>query len=224
MKSTTSNQSDSTLSNIVDTTVFKIESKTYQNQSEVELWKLFRSGDEGAFIAIYQTYIDILYNFGIQHCKDEELVKDCLQDFFIYLREKRSGLAEATSIKFYLMKSFRRKLLDYLKKYRKRLAVRLKYQQENLFKFEISEETKIINRQFNSMQVEALNKAINKLTSKEREAIYLYFFSNFSYKEISEIQGYTHISSARRLIYKALDQLRITLKLAVFFICYLFLS
>lgn len=192
----------------------------YQEQVESKLWSLFKAGDEGAFIAIYQKYVDTLYNYGIQYSKDDDFIKDCLQDFFIYLREKRAKLSDVSNIKYYLIKSYRRKLIDSLKKSKKYIDIKSSYCDESLFKFEISHETKLIEQQFSKRQTEALNKAIGKLTSKEREAIYLYFYDNFSYKEISIIQGYTHISSVRRLIYKALDQLRISLKLVVLFIFY----
>jgi RNA polymerase sigma-70 factor (ECF subfamily) len=192
----------------------------YQEQIDSKLWSLFKSGDEGAFIAIYQKYVDTLYNYGIQYSKDDDFIKDCLQDFFIYLREKRSKLSDVSNIKYYLIKGFRRKLIDSLKKSKKFTDIKSSYCDESLFKFEISHETKLIEQQFSTRQTEALNKAISKLSSKEKEAVYLYFYDNFSYKEISTIQGYTHISSVRRLIYKALDQLRISLKLVVLFIFY----
>lgn len=188
----------------------------YKNLSDQDLWNCFVSGDEGAFVLIYQNYVDTLFNYGLQYTQDENLLKDTLQDFFIYLREKSSRLSPTNSIKFYLLKSFKRRLLQNLNSLKKKNKMEEVFMNEELFKFELSYETKLIDRQFTNQQLDALNAAIKKLSAKEKEVIYLFFFENLTYREISEIQGYLHISSARRLVYKALDQLRLNLKMMLF--------
>ncbi len=69
-------------------------------RSDAELWSAFRQGDEAAFVDIYKTYVNKLYNYGTRFCRDHELVKDCLQDFFIYLRKNRETLGDTSYIKF----------------------------------------------------------------------------------------------------------------------------
>src|SRR3954468_16966226 len=80
------------------------------------LWESFKSGDEIAFITIYKSYCNMLYNYGCQFTEDKEMVRDCLQDFFIYLRKNKAGFGETNSIKMYLFKAFKRRVVDYLKK------------------------------------------------------------------------------------------------------------
>src|SRR5690606_38624939 len=75
--------------------------------SEQELWDLFRKNDEEAFSVIYRKYFPILFNYGHQFTKDRDLIKDTIQDLFIYLREKRSGLSSTTSVKFYLYRAYK---------------------------------------------------------------------------------------------------------------------
>jgi RNA polymerase sigma-70 factor (ECF subfamily) len=88
----------------------------YSKLPDKSLWEAFKSGDEFAFINIYKEYSNKLYNYGCQFCEDKEMVKDCLQDFFIYLRKNRLGFAETNSIKMYLFKAFKRRVVDYLNK------------------------------------------------------------------------------------------------------------
>lgn len=66
---------------------------------ESRLWDAFRTGNEEAFITIYKQYANVLFNFGCQLTMDHDLVKDTLQDFFIYLRHKRNGLGKTDAIK-----------------------------------------------------------------------------------------------------------------------------
>lgn len=174
--------------------------------NDKELWNLFRKGDEGAFIEIYKCYSNILFNFGSQICDDKELVKDCLQDFFLYIRDKRSKLSETDSIKLYLIKSFRRKIIDYVKKWNnenKKLNI-------NFIEFpiELSHESIFIQRQLENENLKKLEKALVNLDVKEREAIYHFYYENLSYTQIAEILEFSHVSSARRLIYRALTHLR----------------
>lgn len=170
------------------------------------LWNQFRKGDEGAFIEIYKSYSNILFNFGCQYCDDRELVKDCLQVFFIYIREKRSKLSETDSIKLYLFKSFRRKIIDYLKK---RNNETKKYISTFIeFPIELSHESVYIQRQLENEKFNKLEKALVNLDLKEREAIYHFYYENLSYTQIAEIFEFSHVSSARRLIYRALTHLR----------------
>jgi hypothetical protein len=77
---------------------------------EGEIWQNFKDGEEKAFIWIYKTYFDTLYNYGRQFDLDTEFVKDQIQDLFIYIRNNRKQLADVKSIKFYLFKSLRKKI------------------------------------------------------------------------------------------------------------------
>jgi len=175
--------------------------------SDAELWSTFKQGDEAAFVDIYKTYVNKLYNYGVKFCGDGELVKDCLQDFFIYLRKNRETLGHTTSIKFYLFKSFRRRVVDYIQA---RESEQKKNQLVSGFQLqiEVSDEVKFIDRQFQEQQLQKLNNAIDALTEKEREAVFYYFYEGLSYQDIAEIMNFSHIASARRLVYRALSNIK----------------
>lgn len=178
-----------------------------RERSSEELWKAFKGGDEAAFVQIYHLYANVLFNYGCQLTPDTELVKDCLQDFFIYLRKNRAGFSDTSHVKMYLLKAFKRRVVDYLKKYNKESEKNesfLFYQ----FPVELSSEAIYINRQIEDEQIEKLNTALKSLDSKEREAIYYFYYEGLSYEQIAEIFNFSHVSSARRLVYRGLGQLR----------------
>jgi RNA polymerase sigma-70 factor (ECF subfamily) len=175
--------------------------------SDASLWSDFRDGEEGAFIQLYQRYANVLFNYGCQFSPDAEMVKDCLQDFFIYLRKTRSGLSEAPSVRMYLFKAFRRRVLDYVRKHRKECQHHEAHSSLQ-FHVELSSEAKYIDRQFEDEQLRSLNDALRTLDPKEREAVYYFYYEGLSYEEIAEIFHFSHVSSARRLIYRTLSQLR----------------
>jgi len=186
---------------------------------EHALWASFKRGDEAAFLQLYQQYAGALFNYGCQFSTDREMIKDCLQDFFIYLRKNRGGFGDPASVKMYLYKAFKRRVLDYLKKYRKECQHH-EAMMFSHFPVEMSNETIFINRQIEEEQIARLNKALKALNPKEREAIFYFYYEGLSYDQIAEIFGFSHVSSARRLVYRALGQLK---KFVLLFLAFVFL-
>ncbi|WP_067032720.1 RNA polymerase sigma factor [Allomuricauda sp. CP2A] len=170
------------------------------------IWKDFKAGDEKAFILLYEQHANMLYGYGCRFTADNELVKDCLQDFFVYLREKREGLGDPASVKFYLLKAFKRRVLDYLRKGKKEKEKSQEVIRDGFYSNRMHEtvfiqqqdETKLLN----------LEKALKSLNTKEREAIYYFYYQNLSYEQIAEILDFSYISSARRLIYRSLKKMK----------------
>jgi RNA polymerase sigma factor (sigma-70 family) len=171
------------------------------------LWEAFKSGDESAFIHIYKSYCNVLYNYGCQFTRDNELVRDCLQDFFIYLRKNKAGFGETSSIKVYLFKSFKRRVLEYFKKTNSEIRS-IKAFSFVQFPVEMSFESIYISQQVKAEQVEKLNQALKALDSKEREAIYYFYYEGLRYEQIAELLNFSHVSSARRIMYRGLRHLR----------------
>lgn len=56
----------------------------YQKTDEI-IWNLCLKGDRKAFEVLYRRYYPILYNYGKIYSKDTDLVKNCLQNFFVKL-------------------------------------------------------------------------------------------------------------------------------------------
>ena len=171
------------------------------------LWDAFKKGDDMAFVKIYNNYSSLLFQYGCRFTNDQEMVRDCLHDFFIYLRNNKMGFGDISSIKQYLFKAFRRRIVQYLKKDKNRVAVS---EPEDLSKLgvELSFESDYIIRQTNAEQMEKLKLALNALDKKERMAIYCFYFQGLSYEQIAILFKFSHVSSARRVMYRGLRQLR----------------
>ncbi len=183
----------------------------FKLKSDHEIWQAFKGGNESAFIHIYNSCYDSLVQYGINFSMDRELIRDCIQDLFIELREKRSKIGITDCIKPYLFVIFRRKINRYLKLKARISKIQIEKVQDK-FEFELSFEQKLINKQLNGEQIQQLNQAISKLTNQEREIIFLFFYEGYTYPQISDILGYTKVKTARSLLYKALSALRKTLE------------
>jgi RNA polymerase sigma factor (sigma-70 family) len=169
------------------------------------LWDAFKKGDELAFTRIYNNYSALLYSYGCKYSSDKEMVRDCLQDFFIYLRQNRLGFAQTNSIKLYLLKAFRRRVMEYLRKSSTRMPLN---RLPELCDADAGIEAIYINRQMKAEQMEKLNRALGTLDGTEQKAIYYFYFKGLSYEQIAGIFKFSHVSSARRVMYRSLRQLR----------------
>jgi RNA polymerase sigma-70 factor (ECF subfamily) len=179
----------------------------FQSISESDLWDLFKEGDTQVFNFVYVKYFPILINYGHQFTKDRELVKDVIQDLFIYLKEKRKTLGPTTSIKFYLYKAYRRRILRYLSK-KKYSWEGLDYHNNIGFEVALSQESKMINSAINEEIRQKLEHAFEALTKRQKEIIIYYFYEDFSYKQITSVMGFSKVQYARILVSRSIAKLR----------------
>ena len=187
------------------------------------LWNNFKSGDHSAFSKIFHHYYTFLYNYGLKLTADEDVTKDCIQELFISLWNNRENLGDAHSIKFYLLKSLRRKVIRVLKFKKKNFEYKINENYE--FEVVFSIENVIINNQAQKEQQEYFFNLLNELPKRQKEAIYLRYYQNLSYEEISEIMDVNY-QSVRNFVHKAISTLRnkmgVSIKEMVILICVYF--
>ena len=169
------------------------------------LWKSFKEGSDDSFSKIYDQYVDVLYRFGMHFSNDKDFIKDCIHDLFLDLFKYRNKLSMTDSIRFYLVRSLRRKI-----HHAKIKIIPLNYN-KNIIplndKQVLAFEDSIIATETEAENTQKLKKAMKKLTDRQREGLALKFEHNLSYPEIAEILDMT-VESARTSIYRALKILR----------------
>src|SRR5579871_4559292 len=81
------------------------------SDEETQHWLQFKGGDREAFAAVYRQHILFLIAYGLRLCPDRHLLKDQIQELFVELWHSRQNLASTGSVKFYLFKALRYKLI-----------------------------------------------------------------------------------------------------------------
>lgn len=174
--------------------------------SDERLWKLFQKGDDKALAEIYSRYFSNLYNYGIQLIQDTELTKDSIQDLFIELARNRQTLGKVKAVKFYLLKSLKRKLIRNKKKHQSLVFMSDPISSTG---FELAETPPQKEAEGLSSENSArLKKAVNQLSKRQREVIFLYYYENLSYEEVQHVMGFESVKSVRNVVYKAIKILR----------------
>ena len=169
----------------------------------MESWRNFIHGDKEAFKTLYDVYADVLFDYGLRFCSDREIVKDGIHDLFVDLYRYRLKLNPDVNVKAYLLSSLRRKLL-YLKKNHV-IPLSADYiQLEAEYDFAAATEN---DNEF----VTRLRTEMDKLTRRQREALYLRFMREMDYEQVAQIMEIS-VSSCRTLIYRAMKDLRRRMK------------
>jgi RNA polymerase sigma factor (sigma-70 family) len=173
--------------------------------SEVELWKMFLSGEQTALSKIVALYYRGLYNYGFRYSQDSDFVKDCLQDLFMELWERRERLSETISVKSYLLKALRHRMINESLRFK-----RFRMQEHLLFLSDTNEsavESLIIENDSHQEQSLRLKNIISKLTSRQQEVIYLRFYHGLEYAEITQIMEMERQSVAN-LLHRSLKEIK----------------
>ncbi len=183
-------------------------SSTSSNNEEI-VWRKLICGDKQALGKLYDQYIDILFSYGMYHSKDRGYVMDCIHDLFLDLYKYRKNLSLTTNVKYYLIKSLKRKINKKYKTTDTPVSMKefLFLLEGNSKNYAISCEEEIIKTEQASETNTNLKKALKTLTKKQRQVLFLRFNENRTYEDISAIMGIS-IETARTSIYRAIKTLR----------------
>ena len=145
-------------------------------------------------------------------------MEDCIQELFLEIWRTK-GKAEIISLKAYIFKAFKFKLVKLIAKNNKTMALPQAYTEQA---FEISQDMLMINNELDAGKSKMLLDAINNLSPRQKEIIYLKFYLNLGYEEVSDMMEINYLAT-RNLIYKAIKELRKAippgLALVLFYTC-----
>lgn len=183
-----------------------------------ERWCAFKKGNRDALAYLFNTFTDSLFAYGMGFTKDEAIVEDTIQDLFIRLWATRERLAVPASVRNYLLKSFRHLL------YRKLTGQQKISRQlpEAFFPdIELSAEASCIQSEQQQIRQQQLEHALQQLSPRLKEAIYLRFYEDASYEDIARIME-TTVRATYKNVFRALSFLReAMLSLIAFLLWYL---
>ena len=168
-------------------------------------WGAFVAGDAGIFEHVYNTFFNVLYNYGCQYTKDTELVEDAVQELFVRFWKNRATLNEPPSLKNYLFKAFRNHMNDRLKAAGKYVVD--DFGEHSPFEWVPSaEETQLVAEK-ERIRKKKLEAAMGNLTDRQREAIFLRFYEEFTYPEIADMMGIT-VKATYKLMARSISTMR----------------
>lgn len=162
----------------------------YQTESDPGLWSLLREGDFQAFEQIYSRHFHHLYMYSYRITKEKQISLDCLQELFVQIWARKEKLHTVKSVRFYLMKWLKRDIFRLLngKNFRHQIYLEDAFEAETTFFIEQTPE----EEEYVKYRAKQIRLAINQLTKREKEVVYLRFMLGMPYDDICEITNLSY--------------------------------
>lgn len=180
--------------------------KEYCLKVERDLLQRLQQNDEEALALLMKMYYDDLYNYAARFTKDDGLIKDCIQEVFISLWQRRETVGAILSPKYYFLRAIKNKVLKSLDKSIRKVTSG--YLQEDYdFFHEFSIERVIIEKQISEEKAEKVRKALSLLSKRQIEIIYLKYYQYLDHGQIAELMNISR-QSVYNLLHEAIHKLR----------------
>ncbi|RYZ29880.1 MAG: sigma-70 family RNA polymerase sigma factor [Chitinophagaceae bacterium] len=164
---------------------------------DIELWNAFIDGDKEAFSVLFRRFYPLLFQYGSKITTDNALLEDTIQELFLELWRKQPA-QRLLSVKAYLLQALKFKLYKTFRN--KNLISSL---DEDGFVFELSSETLLIDSEEDIERSQKIFAALDQLSPRQKEVIYLKIYKGLSYEEVSDVMQLNY-QVVRNLLYTAL--------------------
>lgn len=171
--------------------------------TDPELWNRFRNGDEHAYTILMNRYSRPMFNYGYRFCQDADLVKDCVQEVFLELWKKHTKINSTPSVKWYLFKSLRLRIFRDQPGWHRNDTLEESYD----FLVEFNIEAQLIEIAGAHEQSAKITAALKNLPPRQREILYLRFYEELDFEQISTLMGINR-QSVHNLLQKAFKSFR----------------
>ncbi|AXE20467.1 sigma-70 family RNA polymerase sigma factor [Runella rosea] len=175
--------------------------------SDLQLWIQLKNGSELALGKLIKKYFNPLQNYGYKFIRDEDFVKDCVQEVFIEVWQRRDRLSTPDSVRAYLLSSVRKRVLR--EGFRQQIIKEDEpIDLENNWHFvELPHERLMIEEEHEAQLKHKIGALLNQLPKRQREAIYLQFYQDLEREEIAQIMD-IHPQSVSNLLQTAFKLFR----------------
>lgn len=175
----------------------------HSKEYDIALWESFLNGDAEAFGLLFKNNYPHLFQYGSKICNSRPVLEDTIQELFLEIWKNRNGVP-SISVKAYLLKALKYKLLKELSRtpsttYNDELG-------EN-GAFDLSHESFLVAQQEDEERAQKVLRSLEQLSNRQKEIIYLKFYQNLSYEEVSAIMNINY-QAARNLLYQAIKALK----------------
>ena len=177
------------------------------NHQDYLLWEQLKQGNKSALHKIYTGNYAAMLDYGLRLIGDRDFVKDCIQQVFKDLISHLGKADRARHIRFYLLSSLRKHLLDKTESGRT-LRAKSKQMNGNGFQYNLEFFSGSGKKRDTAKDSNGKDNSIGTgLNFREKEAMYLKFHHQLNDMEISRMIGLTD-ASARELLVNALRKYR----------------
>ncbi|MEH7439542.1 sigma-70 family RNA polymerase sigma factor [Neobacillus drentensis] len=151
--------------------------------------------NEKLFISLFETHKDSIYRMAYMYMKNQADSLDIVQEVAYRAFKNRNSLKELNYFKTWILKITINASIDFLRK--KQKVVELPFTRELGIQQTEDKYSDLL-----------LNELLNALDEDEKKLIYLKYYQEYTFQEISEIVD-SPISTVKSKIYRTLEKIRL---------------
>ena len=160
------------------------------------LIEAFQSGDDFAFVSLYNRHRAAVYTFCVKMVLDKDVAKDLLQETFLRVYENRDRLMNAAAFRSWVFTIARNQCLNHLRRHRRQVSL------EGAGEPLVPQSELPISSLEKSEQIALVNEFLSLLKEDYREVLVLREYQNLSYDEIAAVTRST-LSAVKSRLFKA---------------------
>jgi RNA polymerase sigma factor (sigma-70 family) len=168
-----------------------------------------RNDDEQPLKHLFTHYYNRLFRTGLRYYANPTLVEECIQEVFFDLWRYRHQLSAIESLEAYLKTSLRRRIFRQINQ-PDPLQNSSELSEVASAMDEASYEDILIRQQSDQEQRQRLMAALDQLSTRQKEIVYLKYFEELSYKEIADRLD-LNIGAVYKLLHDAVKRLKLIL-------------
>lgn len=173
----------------------------FESYKEKQILQRIALGDEEAFSVVFDQYRKKIYSVALHYLKSTDAAEETVQDVFLKIWLKRSGLSSIQKFDAYLFTVARNIILDRLKK--KAYENALKKDLSANYKYTEDTDTRIKQWQYYRL----LDEAVARLPPRQRQIFHLAKKEGKDHKEIAEQLGVSRLTIKKQMA-RALKSIR----------------
>lgn len=153
--------------------------------------------DKTYYESLFRVHYSTLCNYAYNILSDSQVAEDIVQNYFIYIWEKKDLPIPEEAFMPYSFKTIRNSCINHYKS---------EITRQNFYEELLNEWSKNANEEEDFIYKEEVRSALDKLPEKCKAVFLLKFVSGLKYKEIAEISNISintvkyHISEAYRIV------------------------
>ncbi len=169
-------------------------------------YRRYLDGDENGLVEIVELYGASLMLFIHRYVHNLDIAEDLMEDTFCELIFHKSRYRGKSSFKTYLFSIARNKAVDYIRKERRFKKVPMEQAE-----YKASDIAELEQRVLKNEDKKQLYDAMNQLNDEYRMVLYLLYFEEMSYDEISHVMKKNN-RQIKNLAYRARQSLKSIMK------------
>lgn len=170
-----------------------------------ELLLQLQQHNEQALATLMRSHYDALFNYGNRFTKDNELIKDAIQEVFISLWQRRETATSILSLRYYLLGAVKNKVLKAVQKNTRENKLPAANEQYD-FEAELPVE-KNMEKQLAEENSLKLKTVMANLSARQKEIIYLKFYQQLDHGQIAGLMSISQ-QSVYNLLYESIQKLK----------------